>query len=155
MHRPLTPQGMADARALGQLMKARNYQPDFVICSPARRTQQTLRKLSESLGEMPGISPPGVYYTTMGQLYDEIKQVDGNVRNLLLISHNPSVHALARSLAGLGTDDSILRLNAEYPECTLSVFNCPIDGWMTLMPGQNDLADLLIAGRDFEGRIET
>ena len=153
-HRPLTTQGMADERALGKLMKAKMYQPDFVVCSPARRAQQTYRRLTESLGEIPMVSPAAVYYTTVSQLYEELKKVDGNMRSLLLISHNPSIHGLAKFLAGIGTDDSMLRLNAEYKECTLTVLQCPIDGWVTLMPNENDLADLLIAGRDFEGKVE-
>jgi phosphohistidine phosphatase len=154
LHRPLTAQGMADARALGKLMKAKMYKPDFVVCSPARRAQQTYRRLAEALGDMQMTSPSTVYYTTVSQLYETLKAVDGNVRNLLLISHNPSIHVLAKFLAGIGTDDSMLRLNAEYKECTLTVLQCPIDGWATLMPNENDLADLLIAGRDFEGTIE-
>ncbi len=154
LHRPLTAQGMADARALGKLMKAKMYKPDFVVCSPARRAQQTYRRLAEGLGDIPMISPSAVYYTTVSNLYEELKKVDGNVRNLLLISHNPSIHGLAKFLAGLGTDDSMLRLTAEYKECTLTVLQCPIDGWATLMPNENDLADLLIAGRDFEGKVD-
>lgn len=153
-HRPLTAQGMADARALGKLMKAKNYQPDFIICSPARRTQQTYRRLAESLGEMNMISPSTVYYTTVSQLYETLKEVDGNIENLMLISHNPSIHVLAKFLAGLGSEESMMRLNTEYKECTLTVLQCPIDGWLTLAPNENDLADLLIAGRDFEGKVE-
>jgi phosphohistidine phosphatase len=152
-HRPLTQQGLADALALGRLMKAKGYKPDFIICSPARRTQQTMRKVLESLGEIKTVMPQAAYYTTTGQLYDMLKTVDGNIQNLMLISHNPSIHSLVRFLAGLGTDESILRLNTEYQECTLSVLECPIDGWATLMPTENDLADLLVPGRDFTAKI--
>ena len=151
--RPLTRQGMADALALGKLMKAKGYVPDFVICSPARRTQQTLRKLAETLGDMPSVFPPVAYYSTTGQLYDTLKQVEASKRDLLLISHNPSIHGLARFLVGLGNEEALMRLNIEYPECTLSVLECPIDSWSTLLPSQNDLADLLVAGRDFTGAV--
>lgn len=151
-HRPLTPQGMADALALGKLMKAKNYIPDFIVCSPARRTQQTMRKILETLGDIPAVFPPVVYYSTAGQLYETLKQVNGNKQNVLMISHNPSIHGLARFLAGLGGEEAIQRLNSEYRECTLSFLECPIDGWMTLTPGENDLADLLVPGRDFIGR---
>jgi phosphohistidine phosphatase len=75
--------------------------------------------------------------------------VDGNKQSTLLISHNPAIHMLAKFLCGLGDDVMIRQLKANYKECTLSVFKCPIDGWMTLMPSENDLEDLLIQGRDF------
>lgn len=152
-HRPLTAQGMADARALGALMLAKNYKPDFIICSPARRTQQTMRRLNESLGEIESVSPPAAYYTTTGQLYELIKHANGNIENLLLISHNPSIHGLAKFLSGIKTNEATSLLKSGYKECTLSVFECPIDGWLTLMPGENDLEDILIPGRDFMGKI--
>jgi phosphohistidine phosphatase len=151
--RPLTQQGLADAASLGRLMRAKGYKPDFIICSPARRTQQTMRKILESLGEVKSVSPRAAYYTTTGQLYDMLKTVDGNIQNLMLISHNPSIHSLVRFLVGLGHDEAILRLNAEYKECTLSVLECPIDGWATLMPNENDLEDLLVPGHDFTAKI--
>ena len=148
-HRPLTPRGMADALALGQLMKAKGYTPDLTICSPARRTQQTLRKIQESLGELHALLPPAAYYATTGQLYDLMKQLDNKKKSVLLISHNPSIHGLARFLAGIGSEESMASLSTQYRECTLSVFECAIDGWSDLMPSANDFADLLIPGRDF------
>lgn len=151
--RPLSKQGLADALALGKLMKAKGYVPDFVICSPARRTQQTLRKLTDTFGDIPSIFPPVVYYSTTGQLYDTLKQTESSKQNVLLVSHNPSIHGLARFLVGLGSEEAIMRLNIEYPECTLCVLECPIDSWSTLLPSQNDLADLLVAGRDFTGTV--
>jgi phosphohistidine phosphatase len=148
-HRPLSAQGMNDALALGKLMKAKGYIPDFIICSPARRAQQTMRKLLESFGDIPAVQPPSAYYTSTGQLYELLKMVDGNKQCALLIAHNPSIQALGKFLCGLGDDAVVRRMRSEYKECTLSVFKCPIDGWMTLMPNENDLEDLLIQGEDF------
>lgn len=148
-HRPLTREGVATATALGTLMKAKGYIPDFIICSPARRTRQTLLKILDATGEIPAIFPPSVYYTTVGQLYEVLKQVDANHKNVLLVSHNPSIHALSKFLMGLGPGEITSRLNADYKECTLTVLDCPIDGWSTLMPNQNDLEDLLVPGKDF------
>lgn len=149
--RPLTREGLADADALGQLMKAKGYVPDFVLCSPARRTQQTYKKLSEHLGEAPMLSPACLYYSATGQVYEEIKKVDPNARKLLVVSHNPTIHALAKFLAGLGINDDVLRLNIDYKECTLTALKCPIDGWSGLEPNCNDLMDLLVPGVDFGG----
>lgn len=152
-HRPLTPQGMADAQALGQLMKAKHYIPDFIACSPARRTQQTMRKVTEALGPIPSASPQSLYFSTAGQLYESLKTLNNNHKKVLLISHNPSIHGLARFLIGLGGEEAVQRLNHEYRECTLSFLECSIDDWADLAPAQNDLADLLVPGRDFVGVI--
>lgn len=151
--RPLTGAGMAMAAALGRLMKAKGYVPDFTICSPARRAQQTFRKLNESLGGVPSVLPPAAYYSTMGQLYELLKDIDSNRSRVLLISHNPSIHALARFLAGLGVGQTMEDIRHEYKECTLTVLECPIEDWSALMPGQNDLYDFLVPGRDFTGQV--
>lgn len=148
-HRPLTKEGAAQAAALGRIMKAKGYIPDFVICSPARRAQQTMRRIFDATGEIPAASPAVAYYSTVGQLYEMLKQIDSNKRSVLLVSHNPSIHGLAKFLAGLGAGHTVSRLNVEYRECTLTVLDCPIDSWTTLMPGQNDLEDLLVPGHDF------
>lgn len=148
-HRPLTSDGVATAAALGKVMTAKGYIPDFIICSPARRTRQTLRKILDTMGEIPAVFPPAAYYTTVGQLYEMLKQVDGNHQSVLLISHNPSIHALGKFLMGLGPGEIVSRLNMDYKEATLTVLDCPIDGWATLMPNENDLEDLLIPGKDF------
>lgn len=150
-HRPLTKEGLADVDALGELMKAKGYIPDMVLCSPARRTQQTYKKLCDHIGERPVQYPPALYYSTTGQIYEEIKKADPNKRKLLVVSHNPTIHALARFLVGLGTDQNQLRLSAEYKECTLTVLECPVDGWLSLEPNRNDLMDLLVPGVDFKG----
>ena len=150
-HRPLTKQGAADARALGVLMDKMQYRPDFVLCSPARRTRQTLGKICETLGDVPTGFASGLYFTTTGQLFDFIKRVDSKYNSILLVSHNPSVHGLARLLAGLGRPDLLMLLEIDYRECTMTVLDCPIDSWASLMPSQCDLKNLLIPGRDFHG----
>lgn len=142
-HRPLTQKGANDALELGRVMKERGYVPDFTICSPARRTQQTWRKLQDSFGMVETVSPESAYFTTTGQLYELIKQVNPNRLCVLLVSHNPSIHTLARMLSGLGHGDLLIRLNGGYPPATLSVFKCPIDAWSNLMPSENDLEDML------------
>jgi phosphohistidine phosphatase len=149
--RPLTTSGMATASALGAAMKAKNYIPDFVICSPARRTQQTLRKLCETMGDFPAVYPPAAYYTTMGQLYELLKGVDENKNRVLLISHNPSIHALVRFLAGLGVGQAMEDIRQDYRECMMTVLECPVESWSALMPAENDLHDVLLPGRDFSG----
>jgi phosphohistidine phosphatase len=152
-HRQLTRAGLATALALGKLMKAKNYIPDFVVCSPARRTQQTFRKLCETLGDIPAAYPPAVYYSTMGQLYETLKDIEKSRQRVLLVSHNPSIHALARFLAGIGMGQAMEDLRHEYRECTLTVLECPIDDWSALIPEQNDLYDLLVPGRDFKADL--
>ncbi len=148
-HRPLTREGIAAATALAGLMQDRGYIPDFVICSPARRTRQTLQKITEVIGDIPAIYPSTAYYTSIGQLYEMLKQVDSNYHSVLLVSHNPSIHGLGKFLMGMGPGEIVSRLNIEYRECTMTVLDCPIDGWATLTPNQNDLEDLLVPGRDF------
>lgn len=151
-HRQLTADGAASATALAHIMRAKGYIPEFIICSPARRTQQTMAKLLAVLGDIPSISPAVAYYSTTGQLYDLIKQADSSHLRVLLISHNPSIHGLAKMLTAIKPGEILSPFTAEYKECTLSVLDCPVNEWSALMPGENDLEDLLIPNRDFSPR---
>ena len=42
LDRPLSAVGLAEAEAAGKWLKDNNLQPDCVLCSPARRTRETL-----------------------------------------------------------------------------------------------------------------
>lgn len=150
IHRPLSHTGTGQALAMGMHMRDKGYIPDVCICSPARRTQQTMRKLFESIGERPFVSPRSAYYTSVGQLYELIQAAPDRAQSVLLISHNPSIHALARWLVGIGEAKQVERLSAGYSECTLTVLQCSLEHWSELKPDYNDLIDLVVPGEDFK-----
>ncbi len=141
--RKLTPNGQADARALGSAMKAKGYQPDFIYCSPARRTKETLSLLLESLEERTVESPNSIYHGTRGDLFHLIQNASKDVQNLLLVGHNPVIHELAATLAKEDSPALMNRLAGGYAPGTLGVLDCSCASWSEIQAGANPLTDFM------------
>ncbi len=143
IERKLTPNGQADARALGTTMKNKNYQPDLVLCSPAKRTKETLEHLIESLEECPVETVPGIYHGTRGDLFHLIQNVSDDVKALLLIGHNPVIHELAATLAQEDSPALMSRLAGGYAPGTLSALDCACEKWADIQAASNPLTDFM------------
>lgn len=96
--RPLSAQGVAEAEAAGAWLLDRGLRPDRVLCSPARRTRQTLEPVLAALGHVDQRLEPGIYEATPGALLalaDEHREVP----RLMLVGHNPGLEQLVALLA--------------------------------------------------------
>ncbi len=140
--RSLTDDGANDAAALGLLIKKQNYTPDYIFCSPAKRTQQTLEQLF--LEGVKTQKPEPLYNSPCGDLLNFIQETNDDVQTLMVIAHNPGIYQLAAMLAAEGDNDSLTRLmSGGYRPATLSVLNLGADKWSAIQPGDNELIDLI------------
>lgn len=140
--RKLTPQGLEDARALGEAMKAKNYVPDFILCSPVTRTRQTLDQLLEGLGKISAEYAKIIYEGGYYELIELVRGVDDSCEGLLVIGHNPAIHQFAASMAR-EDHDLMNSLSSGYAPATLTVLNVPHASWADLQPGENTIVDLI------------
>jgi phosphohistidine phosphatase len=111
--RPLADRGKRDAAATGERLRGAGFQPGLVLCSPARRTRQTLQGLA--FPQVPAEFPPEIYDNEVDVLFDLVRQTDDGVATLLLIGHNPSLHHLVHDLTGEGEAPDA------FPTCALAV----------------------------------
>ena len=142
--RVLSPKGKQDALALGRVMKEKNYVPDFVLCSPAVRTRQTLEEVLKSLGDPITDYPGTIYNGTHSNLMMMIQATKDHYNSLLVVGHNPVVHELTALLAAQSSSASLMnKLAMGYRPGTLSAFECPQEEWMHIQSGNNTLTDFL------------
>lgn len=140
--RALAPKGEEDAAALGKVMAQKGYIPSFALCSPSKRTRQTLIGMGgKAISNI--LYPDILYNGTAGDLLAEIQKIPAEVEKLLVLAHNPGVHALAGMLAGAGSSSHIRRLMQGYNPGTLSVLSCPCENWADLQPDANVLENYL------------
>lgn len=95
--RPLSPTGIAEAEAAAAWLKAHGLTPDRVLCSPSRRTRQTLERVLEVLGVVDVRYEPRIYDAVPGTLMtvlDEHAEVD----RVLMVGHNPGFEQTAALL---------------------------------------------------------
>jgi phosphohistidine phosphatase len=140
IERPLTAGGRRDASAAGQWLLARGITPDWVLCSPARRTRETWERIREALGATaPGDDAVSfghrLYDAGAQDLLDLINEQPDDAHTLLTVGHNPACGQLVASLTG--------RSDIPFPAGALAVVRLG-ESWAAAAPGGRELADLWI-----------
>jgi len=145
--RPLTGEGLRDALATGDALAAAGYFPDVILCSPARRTRQTLvaalPRLIEGMAEDAATRlVPRLYG---GGDYAAIAREEGeDAESLMLIGHNPSIHQTARALAGDGDSRRLAEIAAKFPTSAAAVIEFEGGNWRGARAGGGKLIDFIV-----------
>ena len=87
--RPLSSQGLAEAEAAGRWLADQGLVPDRVLCSPARRTRETLEAALAVAGYAEQRLEPAIYDATPGTLFGVLQ-----AQRLMLVGHNPGMERL-------------------------------------------------------------
>jgi phosphohistidine phosphatase len=101
LERPLNDRGRRVAPKMGLSLNEVGGIPDYVICSPAKRTTQTASLLLHNLFNLEKIDyQSSVYEASFFELLNLINNdVDDEVDTLMLIGHNPGVTELVDYLS--------------------------------------------------------
>lgn len=91
--RPLSPEGLAEAEAAGRWLVEHGLVPDRVLCSPARRTRETLEAVLAVAGFVEQRLEDGIYEATPGTLAG-LADTHREVERLMLVGHNPGLERL-------------------------------------------------------------
>jgi phosphohistidine phosphatase len=138
--RPLSARGHRDATLMGSVIASEP--PDLILCSPARRTRETLVDVLQHLKR----PPPAVYVDALydgGSDYrDVIAQSGGAASRVLLVGHNPAVHRTALSLTGAGDAALYAMLGGKFPTAALAMIAFSITDWTKLTRGSGELLAL-------------
>ena len=129
--RPLTGRGRRDAKAAGEWLGRRGFVPDLVLCSPARRTEQTWAELAPALTagrEIEVWYEPQLYGATEDLTLDLVGATPADVSTLMVISHNPAAEEVAATLTGQG--------DLAFPTCAIAVID--LASWARLVPGAGE-----------------
>ena len=138
--RILSPQGRDDAAALGDWLRENDLLPELVLCSTAARTRETLAALNAVL---PTELHKSLYLSSVGDMLALLQKADDAVGHIMVIGHNPGIHALCATLAA----DYVREADADavvhrYPACGLVSMIVPARQWRDLMP-QSGVVDAL------------
>ncbi len=99
--RPLADRGRKDAPATGRWLAGSGITPDLALCSTAARCRETWGLVAPELPQRPRtVYDERLYEASTGELIAVLNEVSDEVRDLVLIGHNPGTHALADALAG-------------------------------------------------------
>jgi phosphohistidine phosphatase len=118
--RPLDEAGTRGAVAAGRAMRERDYAPDLVICSSARRARETLDGVARVLDTGRIIYTEGLYSTDAAGYVDIIAEAP-KAESLLLIGHNPMMEDVAMALSGDGDETANGSILNGFPTSGLAV----------------------------------
>ncbi|KAF1013352.1 MAG: hypothetical protein GAK31_03501 [Stenotrophomonas maltophilia] len=93
LDRPLSPVGLAEAEAAGKWLKENNLLPECVLCSPARRTRETLEAVMASIGYVEKRLEDRIFEAapgTLAALIDERRDLE----RVMIVGHNPGLERL-------------------------------------------------------------
>lgn len=133
--RPLNDRGERDAPRMGKRLRARQPQPQIIICSSAVRAETTATILAETIG-----------YSTADLKIDErlygaepkdvvsiIHELDDAIDCAMLVGHNPTFTDLINALGGCQIDN--------VPTCGMVVLTFPTETWSEILKVQGELLD--------------
>lgn len=144
--RVLAPQGREAAVALGDWLRANALMPELVLCSTATRTRETLGALHEIL---PTELHKSLYLASAGDMLALLNKADDAVKHIMLIGHNPGMHALAATLGGqfVREADSDAMVH-RFPTCGMVSMTVDAPHWSDVKPQGGTIDVLRFEGAD-------
>ncbi len=133
--RPLSERGRRNAKKMAQWLQQPAYQPDLILCSNAKRTQQTLRRLCQDCDTQVRLQAE-LYHADLTQTLAQLAQVETQFKRVMLIGHNPGFEQLIEFLIG-----EPIHLSADaklFPTAAVAKFIMPAD-WTQLERGDGKL----------------
>ncbi|GHK05350.1 phosphohistidine phosphatase [Streptomyces sp. Y2F8-2] len=140
--RPLADRGRQDAAAAGLKLAETGVPFDLALCSTAVRTRETWKLAVQELPHRPKtVYEERLYEASPGELIAVLNETADDVRNVVLIGHNPGIQGLADVLSGATEGDARERISRRgFPAAAFAVLS--FDGsWKALEPGTATLLD--------------
>ena len=144
--RALTGRGRRESRRVGTFCRDQAEPPTLILCSPSRRTMETAESFCEGFGDvLPRRVIDGIYMGSPESLLYTVAEDGGAEVGVLVIGHNPGIHALALGLGRRGPGPAHARLSTRFPTAALAIFETGIDSWAALRAGSARLVDFRMA----------
>lgn len=132
--RPLTPEGRADSVLIGQALARADLAPHKAFVSTATRTRQTWAAASEAFPTAEAHYRADLYHADPGHLLAlvEIEAANEAAETVMIVGHNPGLHALAIHLLqdSSASASIISRMERGFPTATAAVFLADAAGRM-------------------------
>ncbi len=152
--RPLNAKGMRAAETMGRHMREEGITFDRAIASPALRVVETLRSVSDGLGEP--IEPDWdrrAYLASNMTLLEIVQEADDSIETLLLSGHNSGLEDLILLLVPESdADEARAAVEEKFPTCSLAVMAFDVDRWADIAPGTARL-ERFVRPRDLDSAL--
>ena len=136
--RPLAGRGKRAAKAVAGHLEAEGIRPDLVLCSPARRTRETLERVEAAFGDQVETRlDEALYGASEAELLACLRALAQEIDSVMVIGHNPGLEELALALASQGAQ--LARMREKYPTAALATIDLPAEDWRAIERGSGKL----------------
>jgi phosphohistidine phosphatase len=142
--RPLARRGERAAEALAAHVATIDPPPALVLCSTARRAQDTLEPVRARLPAGTAVLiEDELYGASAPELLDRLRAVPEDTPSVLLVGHNPGLEDLVKGLGSDGDPGLIARFHKKFPTGALATLACP-GPWKSLGWGAATLEGFVV-----------
>ena len=146
--RPLNARGREAAPAMEAYTKAKQYAPDLVLCSTARRTIETLELVKPVLGTAVAIKfEERLYLAEPAQLMERLQRIEDAISSVMFIGHNPGIAQFAIGLSAAPENEEQenlhRRMREKFSTCALAVVTTAVKSWRDVRAGRGMLVDFM------------
>ncbi|MGW0815030.1 SixA phosphatase family protein [Streptomyces viridiviolaceus] len=140
--RPLADRGRMEAAEAGRRLADTGIPFDLALCSTAIRTRETWKLAVQEFPQRPKtVYEERIYEASPGELIAVLNETPDDLRNVLVIGHNPGIQGLADILAGSAEDDAReLMARRGFPAAAFAVLSFT-GTWKDVEPGVASLDD--------------
>ena len=119
--RPLNERGFETAPIMGEMMRENDFVPEIIVCSTAKRAEQTAQLVKESAEFEAKIKFEDAIYEASSQtLLRIVSEISDEFNSALIVGHNPGFENLVRVLTGK---------SETMPTAALAVIDLEIENW--------------------------
>ncbi|MEM6421105.1 MAG: histidine phosphatase family protein [Pseudomonadota bacterium] len=143
--RPLNKRGKAAAPLIAEWMLRSGYRPDRVLCSSSKRTRQTLKRMRETMPDLPQtIVEPRLYHADPGVMFELLSEQPASAQSVLVLGHQPGLSAFARKLVNGHVRPRCTRAFQHFPTAAAAVLTLPVAQWEDLAPNSAAFIDFAV-----------
>ena len=151
--RALTPRGIADCRRLAEKLADDGAAWDAILCSSARRARESAECMAGGMNAAPALDMrDALNLAGTDTLLEALRGLSDEASSVLLVAHNPGVHALVLLLAGTSGGRAARRAAKDFPPGALARLAFDGETWARLAAGTAGLRDFLTPGDIGESR---
>ncbi|MFE2357362.1 histidine phosphatase family protein [Streptomyces parvulus] len=140
--RPLADRGRKDAAEAGRRLADTGLAFDQALCSTSTRTRETWKLAVQEFPHRPKtVYEERIYEASPGELIALLNETPDDLRNVLVIGHNPGMEGLTEILSGSAEDEARARMGRRgFPTAAFAVLTFT-GSWKDVEPGAATLAD--------------
>lgn len=143
--RPLNKRGRKAGVRLAAWFTQHKWRPALVLCSPAKRTRETLELVQAAWPTPPEIRyQERLYLAEPGDLLAWVHELSDAIPSVMLVGHNPGLQELALALLPKTEAEVAGRVAAKFPTGALVRLTSRVRSWSRFGPETTKLASYVI-----------